>query len=109
MPFAGKQVDPFVLTGKQKRFLRALAHPLNPIFQVGKGGINEHLIRHVSEALEARELIKVSVLNNQEGDPKEIGAEIAERAGVELVQVIGKTIVLYRESKDHKKIELPRP
>jgi len=107
MPFAGKQVDSFVLTGKQKRFLRALAHPLNPIFQVGKGGINEHLIRHVSEALEARELIKVSVLNNQEGDPKEIGAEIAERAGAELVQVIGKTIVLYRESKDHKKIELP--
>jgi RNA-binding protein len=96
-----------MLTGKQKRYLRSLAHHLDPIFQVGKGGVGDHLIRHVSEALEARELIKVSVLNNQEGDPKELGAEIAERAGAELVQVIGKTIVLYRESKDHKRIELP--
>lgn len=96
-----------MLTGKQKRYLRALAHPLTPIFQVGKGGINDHLIRHVSEALEARELIKVSVLNNQDGDPREIGAAIAEAAKAELVQVIGKTIVLYRESKDHKTIELP--
>lgn len=96
-----------MLTGKQKRFLRAQAHHLDPIFQVGKGGSNEHLIRHVSEALERRELIKVSVLNNCLEDPRDIAEEISAGAKAELVQVIGKTIVLYKESKDHKTIELP--
>ncbi|MEK3882587.1 ribosome assembly RNA-binding protein YhbY [Paenibacillus sp. PL2-23] len=96
-----------MLTGKQKRFLRAQAHHLQPIFQVGKGGTNEHLVRHIEEALETRELIKVSVLNNCLDEPKEIGAEVSEAAGAELVQVIGKTIVLYKESKDHKTIVLP--
>jgi len=97
-----------MLTGKQKRYLRSLAHPLTPIFQVGKGGTNDHLIRHIEEALEARELIKVSVLNNCLDDRNEIGAELAERAGAELVQVIGRTIVLYKPSRDHRQIELPR-
>jgi RNA-binding protein len=96
-----------MLTGKQKRHLRSLAHHLTPIFQVGKGGTNEHIIRHIEEAIETRELIKVSVLNNNADDPREIGAELAAGAGAELVQVIGKTIVLYKESKDHKTIELP--
>ncbi|GGG11080.1 ribosome assembly RNA-binding protein YhbY [Paenibacillus abyssi] len=96
-----------MLTGKQKRFLRSQAHHLQPIFQVGKGGTNDHLVRHIVEALETRELIKVSVLNNCTDDSKEIGAELAADAGAELVQVIGKTIVLYKESKDHKTIELP--
>lgn len=97
-----------MLTGKQKRYLRSMAHHLTPIFQVGKGGTNEHLVRHIVEAIEFRELIKVSVLNNCLDDPKEIGVEIAEAAGAELVQVIGKTIVLYKESKDNKQIELPK-
>lgn len=97
-----------MITGKQKRYLRSLAHHLQPIFQVGKGGTNDHLIRHISEALETRELIKVSVLNNCLDDPKEIAVEVAEGAGAELVQVIGKTIVLYKESRDNKKIELPK-
>jgi len=97
-----------MLTGKQKRYLRSMAHHLQPIFQVGKGGTNDHLVRHISEAIEVRELIKVSVLNNCMDDPKEIAVEVAEAAGAELVQVIGKTIVLYKESTDHKKIELPR-
>lgn len=96
-----------MLTGKQKRFLRAQAHHLTPIFQIGKGGSNEQLIRHIEEAIEKRELIKVSVLNNCLEDPKELGQEIAEASGCELVQVIGKTIVLYKESKDYKTIELP--
>ncbi|WP_419872721.1 ribosome assembly RNA-binding protein YhbY [Candidatus Pristimantibacillus sp. PTI5] len=96
-----------MLTGKQKRYLRSLAHHLTPIFQVGKGGTNDHLVRHIEEAIETRELIKVSVLNNCLDDPKEIGAEVAAGAGAELVQVIGKTIVLYKESKDYKQIELP--
>lgn len=96
-----------MLTGKQKRHLRALAHHLNPIFQVGKEGKNENLIRHIEEAIEVRELIKISVLNNSIEDPKEVGEWVAQESGSELVQVIGKTIVLYKESKDHKTIELP--
>ncbi|MFC4104023.1 ribosome assembly RNA-binding protein YhbY [Paenibacillus xanthanilyticus] len=96
-----------MLTGKQKRFLRSQAHHLNPIFQVGKGGANDNLVRHVAEAIEVRELIKVSVLNNSTEDPKEVGQWIADEAGAELVQVIGKTIVLYKESKENKTIELP--
>ncbi|SFL33868.1 RNA-binding protein [Paenibacillus sp. 1_12] len=96
-----------MLTGKQTRHLRALAHHLNPIFQVGKGGVNEHLIRHINEALEVRELIKVTVLNNSGEDRKEVGEQLAEQADAELVQVIGKIIVLYKESKDHKTIVLP--
>lgn len=96
-----------MLTGKQKRYLRSMAHHLDPLFQVGKGGSNDHLIRHISEAIEKRELLKVSVLNNCIEDPREIGAELAKGAKAELVQVIGKTIVLYKESKDNKTIELP--
>ncbi|WP_223067198.1 ribosome assembly RNA-binding protein YhbY [Paenibacillus caui] len=96
-----------MLTGKQKRFLRAQAHHLDPIFQVGKGGTNEGIIKHIEEALERRELIKVSVLNNCLEDPKDIAAELAEGAGAELVQTIGRTIVLYKESREHKQIELP--
>jgi RNA-binding protein len=97
-----------MLTGKQTRYLRSIAHNLNPIFQVGKGGVNDHLIRHIEEALEVRELIKVTVLNNSGEDRKEVGAELAEKAKAELVQVIGKIIVLYKESRDQKKIELPK-
>jgi RNA-binding protein len=97
-----------MLTGKQKRYLRAEAHHLTPIFQVGKGGVNDNLIKHVEEALEVRELIKVSVLNNNTDDRNEIAGAIANGAGAELVQLIGKTIVLYKESRENKHIELPR-
>lgn len=97
-----------MLTGKQKRYLRSLAHHLQPIFQVGKGGTNEQIIRHIDDAIETRELIKLSVLNNCIEDPKQIGQELAEGSGSELVQVIGRTIVLYKESRENKQIELPR-
>lgn len=66
------------------------------------------MIRHIEEAIEVRELIKVNILNNNDDDRFEVAEEIAERSGSELVQVIGKTIVLYKESRDHKQIELPR-
>ena len=70
---------------------------------------NEQLSRHIEEAIESRELLKVAVLNNCDEDPREIGAELAKLgSGSELVQVIGKTIVLYKESKDNKQIVLPR-
>jgi RNA-binding protein len=96
-----------MLTGKQKRHLRSLAHHLDPIFQVGKGGVNDHLVKHIEEAIEVRELIKVSILNNCTDDSDEIAGELAVKSGSELVQRIGKTIVLYKESKDNKQIVLP--
>ena len=97
-----------MLTGKQKRYLRSLAHHLDPIFQIGKGGVSDQMVRSIQEALEARELIKVSVLNNAQDDARTIAPELAQKTGAELVQVIGKTIVLYKESKENKIIELPR-
>jgi RNA-binding protein len=96
-----------MLNNKQKKYLRSQAHHLNPIFQVGKGGVNDHLVRHIEEAIETRELIKITVLNNSGEDRNEVGTELAEKSGCELVQVIGKIVVLYKESRDHKKIELP--
>lgn len=96
-----------MLTGKQKRFLRSEAHHLNPIFQVGKGGVTDNMNANIAEALETKELIKVQVLNNCFEDPKTIGEQIAGGTGAELVQVIGRVIVLYKESREHKQIELP--
>ena len=97
-----------MLTGKQKRFLRSEAHHLTPIFQVGKGGVNEHLIRQIGEALEVRELIKVSILDTCGEDKNEVAETIADGSEAELVQLIGRTVVLYKESKEQKKLELPR-
>ncbi|KYD11140.1 MAG: ribosome assembly RNA-binding protein YhbY [Caldibacillus debilis] len=96
-----------MLTGKQKRFLRAKAHHLQPIFQVGKGGVNDNLVAQVMDALEARELIKIHVLNNCPQPADSVASELAEKTGAELVQTIGKTIVLYKESKENKQIDLP--
>jgi len=96
-----------MLTGKQKRFLRAKAHHLQPIFQVGKGGVNDNLVAQVMDALEARELIKIHVLNNCPQSADSVASELAEKTGAELVQTIGKTIVLYKESKENKQIDLP--
>lgn len=96
-----------MLTGKQKGFLRSLAHSLTPIFQVGKGGVGEPLIQQIRDALEARELIKVSMLQNFTGDHEDAARQLAERSGAELVQLIGNTVVLYKESREKKRIELP--
>ncbi|MBM7097140.1 MULTISPECIES: ribosome assembly RNA-binding protein YhbY [Alteribacter] len=95
------------LTGKQKRFLRSKAHHLKPIFQVGKSGVNDNLIIQVSEALEARELIKVSILQNCDEDKNEVAKALGKGAKAHVVQVIGSTIVLYKESQNQKTIELP--
>ena len=82
---------------------------ITPILQIGKSSVTPELISAVDEALEARELIKIHILKNCFDDPKEIAQVIAERTRSEVVQVIGKKVVLYRESKDNKKIELPKP
>lgn len=95
-----------MLSGKQKSYLRSEAHHLQPIFQIGKGGLTEPIIKQIEEALEARELIKVSILQNCEEDKNDIAARLQE-SGIEVVQVIGKIIVLYKESKEKKRIILP--
>lgn len=97
-----------MLTGKQKRFLRSKAHHLDPIFQVGKGGVNDNMVKQISDALEARELFKISVLQNCEEDKTVVAGELAERTGAELVQIIGNTIILYKESVENKQIILPK-
>ena len=96
------------MTSKQRAYLKGLAMTTDPIFQVGKASISPELTKSIGEALEARELIKISVLKNCMDDPREIAAILAERTHAEVVQVIGKKIVLYRESKEKKKIELPK-
>lgn len=96
-----------MLTGKQKRFLRAKAHHLNPIFQVGKGGVNENMVKQISDVLEARELIKVSVLQNCEEDKDTVAEKLVNGAAADLVQIIGNIIVLYKESVENKQIQLP--
>ncbi|MDO5590553.1 MAG: ribosome assembly RNA-binding protein YhbY [Lachnospiraceae bacterium] len=96
------------MTTKQRAYLKGLAMTMDPIFQVGKNSMTPELTKAVAEALEARELIKISVLKNCADDPKELAALLAERTRSQVVQVIGKKIVLYKEGKDkNKKIELP--
>ena len=97
-----------MLTGKQKRFLRSKAHHLTPIFQVGKGGVNKNMIKQIADVLEARELIKVSILQNCDEDRDTVAEKLSKGAKAELVQVIGNTIVLYKESRENKQIVLPR-
>ena len=95
------------MTSKQRAYLKGLAMNLDPIYQVGKASVTPEFIEGIREALEKRELIKISVLKNCADDPKELAVLIAERSGAQVVQVIGKKIVLYKESKDNKRIELP--
>ncbi|MEF9917241.1 MAG: ribosome assembly RNA-binding protein YhbY [Lachnospiraceae bacterium] len=96
------------MTTKQRAYLKSLAMTMDPIFQVGKSSMTPSLTEAIGEALLARELIKVSVLQNCLDDPKEIAQIVAERTHSEVVQVIGKKIVLYKEGKDNKKrIQLP--
>lgn len=97
-----------MLTSKQRAFLRSMAQSLDPIFQVGKGGVSDNMCEQISNALEARELIKLRVLDNSDYSAKEAAEEISQTVGADVVQVIGTKFVLYRESVDHKKIELPR-
>lgn len=95
-----------MITSKQRAYLRSLANELTPIFQIGKGGLNENLIKSVDEALENRELIKISILENSDEQVKEACAYIAARTKSEQVQCIGRKFILYRESKEHKRITI---
>lgn len=95
-----------MLTSKQRAYLRGLATNEPTIMQIGKGGIGENLIKTVSDALEARELIKLSVLENCEYTTREAADALAQATDSDVVGVIGRKIILYRESVNHKKIEL---
>ena len=96
------------MTSKQRAYLKGLAMTMDPIFQFGKNILTPENTAAIAEALEARELIKISVLNNCADDPREIAQMVAERTRSQVVQVIGKKIVLYKEGKDDKKkIQLP--
>ncbi|KMZ54962.1 putative RNA-binding protein YqeI [Dorea sp. D27] len=98
-----------MMTTKQRAYLKGLAMTMDPVFQVGKNSITPEVTEAVREALAARELIKVAVLKNCADDPKEMAQLLAERTQSQVVQVIGKKIVLYKEGKDkNRRIELPK-
>ncbi len=97
-----------MLTSKQRSKLKSLAANLSPIGQVGKDGIGENMLASFSDCLEKRELIKINILENSDGDPQETGRELAEKLNAECVIVIGRKAVLYRKSqrKDVEHIKL---
>jgi RNA-binding protein len=98
-----------MLTSKQRAYLKSLAMDMDPIILLGKASLTTENERNVDEALAKRELIKVGVLKNCDDDPREIAETLAEHTRSEVVQVIGKKIVLYRQGKDkNRKIELPK-
>ena len=96
------------MNSKQRAYLMSLASNLTPIFQIGKGSLTPEVTKAIEEAFNNNELIKVSVLKNCFDDPQDIGRMLSERTRSELVQVIGKKIVLYKPDKDKPKIELPK-
>ena len=106
-----KKTGEFTLTTKQKQYLKGLAHPLNPLVQVGKEGLSSGLITTTNQELKHHELIKVKLGQNSGLDKHEASVEIAEKTGSTLVQLIGKTFVLYKPNpkiaKD-KRIYLPK-
>ena len=95
-----------MLTSKQRAYLRGLANQEKAIMQIGKGGVGENMAKTVADALEARELIKLSVLENCEYTPKEAANELAAATDSDVVGVIGRKIILYKESVNNKRIEL---
>lgn len=96
------------MTSKERAYLRGLANTIDPIFQVGKGGISDVLIEQLNNAIEARELIKITVLETASGNAKELANVIANSTNSEVVQTIGNKITLFRQKKKNSKIEFPR-
>ncbi len=94
------------MTSKQRAYLKGLAMTLEPSFQLGKASLTPEYTEAIAEAFNRKELIKISVLKNCMDDPREIAEVLAERTRSQVVQVIGKKVVLYKENKDHKKLSL---
>ena len=97
-----------MLSSKQRAYLRSMSQQLDTIFQIGKGRITEEICFQISNALEARELIKCRVLENSGYTAKEAAEEISAAIGADVVSCVGTRFVLYRESENKKKLELPR-
>ena len=95
------------MTSKHRSYLKSLASTLDPIFQIGKGSITPEVTEAIGETFNTHELIKVAVLKNCADDPRAIAEVVAERTHSQVVQVIGKKIVLYKPDKDKPKIVLP--
>ena len=95
------------LTGKQKSFLRSLGQKLEPVVMMGKEGVTPTVVEAAREAINKRELIKVRVLQNCMEEPEDAITMLAERADVNLVQIIGRNGLLYKRNFDKPKIELP--
>lgn len=95
------------MTSKQRAYLRGLANTIQPILQIGKSGISDNLIKQIDDALEARELIKVSVLETAPDNVRSLGEEIASILSCTCVQTVGSKITLYRARKKDSKIVLP--
>lgn len=96
------------MTSKQRAYLKSLASNLDPVFQIGKSSLTPEITKAIDECFHNNELIKVSVLKNCLDDPRMIAEAIGERTHSQVVQVIGKKIVLYKPNKDKPKIELPK-
>ncbi len=96
------------LTGKQRSYLRALAHPLKPIVQIGHGGLTDAVVTAIDSALQTHELIKIKFAGNEELSAAELAPEIAQRTRSSVAQVIGKTLIMYRGRKKDPVIVLPK-
>lgn len=96
------------MTSKQRSYLKGLAMNIDPIFQIGKASVTPENIEAIAETFNTRELVKIAVLKNCLDDPKEIATVVAERTRSQVVQVIGKKIVLYKPFKENPKIILPK-
>ena len=96
------------MTGKQRAYLRSLANTLESKYQFGKGDISENFITQINDALEANELIKISVLETSPLSPRELCDELCRLCSAEGIQVIGSKVVLYKESKNKKRIVIPK-
>ena len=97
-----------MITSKQRSFLKALAHDLDPIVYIGKAGVTENVVKEIDTCLEARELVKVKLQEGCSLAPKDVANDLLEPLGAEFVQAIGRKFTLYRESKENKQIVLPK-
>ncbi len=97
-----------MLTSKQRAYLRGLANSYESLFQIGKGGVSDTLIKQVEDALKKRELIKLNSLENCPNTPREVADEIASKAKCDVVQVVGRKMIFYKRNNEEPKIVLPK-
>lgn len=95
-----------MLTSKQRAKLRSIANDYDTLFQVGKAGLTDNVFAQIDEALEARELIKIRVLDTSMMSSKEAAAEIVEHCSCDVVGAVGSKVILYKKSKNNRKIDL---